>query len=65
MRVTINFVREVCKIGQRDDTCRYLACGEEGWLCLKLMPEAEQVERMVLYGYQPALGDNCEGRFFE
>jgi hypothetical protein len=34
-------VREVCKVGQGHDCCRYLAASAAGWQCMKLIPEPE------------------------
>lgn len=55
-----NIVFNICKIGQLEKTCRYVAAGQHGFACLKLMPEAKEkldkiVEKMI------AKGNNCEG----
>ena len=55
------YMREVCKIGQQGECCRYLIGGPNGFECAKLNPGLavaidSRVEQMN------AQGDNCEGK---
>lgn len=57
---TDEYVRTVCKIGQRHDCCRYLAMGRNGWSCEKLNPELKA--HLDSRGDDmTARGDNCAG----
>ena len=62
MKLSDQHLKEVCKIGQGNDCCRYLTVGVEGFSCsrhssLKLYLDARaQSETMV------AQGDNCDGQ---
>ncbi len=54
-------IKEVCKIGQGKDCCRYLTMGPNGFECAKLnlglmLTIDARVESMN------AKGDNCEGK---
>jgi len=53
-------VKNVCKVGQRHDCCKYLAADERGLVCLKLDenfgPLVEHKTGMT------AQGDNCDGQ---
>lgn len=55
-----NYVKEVCKIGQGNDCCRYTLMGSQGWQCGKIDPvmKAQLDDRVIL---MVANGDNCEG----
>jgi hypothetical protein len=60
MKITKEYMSEVCKIGQRNDCCRYLTAQPDGIKCVKDDPSLKplldkQVPRMT------AKGDNCEG----
>ncbi len=35
----LNYVRDVCKIGEGHQCCRYLTTGAEGWNCIKHYPD--------------------------
>lgn len=52
-------VREVCKIGQGKDCCRYLVCGASGFECQKLGALKGVIDSKVMY--MTAQSDNCEG----
>jgi hypothetical protein len=56
-------VINVCKIGQGNDCCRYLAMGSGGFECLKMhliirLDLDKRVENQTIV----ARGDNCEGK---
>lgn len=54
------WTKTVCKIGQRADTCRYLAMGASGWSCVKNSELQWQLDARA--ATMSAKGDNCEGR---
>lgn len=54
-------VKDVCKIGQGADCCRYLACGAKLFECLKHTSLKGELDRRVSEGSMTARGDNCEG----
>lgn len=60
---TEQHVREVCKIGKREECCRYLLIGKGGWECAKITPELkallDEEERIA---QMSAKSDNCEGK---
>lgn len=57
------YIKEVCKIGQVHDCCRYLIGGEVGLQCAKLEPELKvQLDERVNRKTITARGDNCEGK---
>ncbi|MBI4118341.1 MAG: hypothetical protein HY455_02315 [Parcubacteria group bacterium] len=58
---TEQHVREVCKLGQGEKSCRYLAMGGRGgWTCLRAK-QKEYLDGRVANGQLQAKGDNCEG----
>lgn len=68
-------VKEVCKIGQGKECCRYLVLGPGGFECAKIdkgfvaalngevAPTVKMLmDQRVAKGTMVARGDNCEGR---
>lgn len=55
-------VDEVCKIGQGNECCRYLAADYRGLVCIKLTSLKAQVDRRVATETMVARGDNCDGQ---
>jgi hypothetical protein len=55
-------IRNTCKIGQRNDCCRYLAIGPDGFECLKSSDLKDHIDDRVERGDMVAQGDNCEGK---
>lgn len=53
-------VFNICRIGHYAKTCRYVAAGQHGFACLKLMPEAKAKLDKIAHT-MIAKGDNCEG----
>ena len=53
-------LRNICKIGQGKDCCRYLVCGVGGFECAKLSGLKTLIDHRV--ELMTAQGDNCEGR---
>lgn len=57
--MTDEYVKIVCKPGQRDMTCKYLATNETGWVCGKMMPTVKRyIEAQT---NMSAKSDNCSG----
>lgn len=54
-------VKNVCKVGQGQDCCRYLAVGGDGFECLKNTSIAKLLDYRVKTGTINARGDNCDG----
>ncbi len=52
---------EICKLGQGAECCRYLACGREGFHCLKLTEHKKYLDDRVKANTMHAQADNCEG----
>ena len=61
MALDKDYVRKVCKLGAGKETCRYLAAGNTGYICLKLTRK-EEMDKRVASGKMTAQGDNCEGK---
>lgn len=59
MALTTEHIKNVCKIGQGHDCCRYLICGVDGFQCEKLGALKEVIDSKVQY--MSAQSDNCEG----
>ena len=61
--MNIEKVKQICKIGQGAACCRYLACGSNGFECLKLIPTAKShIDfKADIKQDMTAIGDNCEG----
>ncbi len=69
MRNLEKFTREhllnVCKLGQRAETCSYLVLGVDGMECAKGSATSGLTTEIFLkreQGSMTAMGDNCEGR---
>ena len=53
-------VFNICKIGQLEKTCRYVAAGQHGFTCLKLIDTLkERIDAIV--DKMTAKADNCDG----
>jgi hypothetical protein len=55
------YVDSICKIGQMDDCCRYLACGKNGFECMKGTEHKAYLDGRVKAGTMNAKADGCEG----
>ncbi len=51
----------VCKIEQKEVTCRYISLSKIGYVCMKKSPVKEKLDKMVKKGDMIAQADNCEG----
>lgn len=54
-------VKEVCKPGNGDKTCRYLTMGTRGWSCAKASSLKKTLDEKVVTNQMHAKGDNCDG----
>lgn len=54
-------IKNVCKIGQKHDCCRYLTGGKDGFYCEKNTDLRFILDERVMLGTITARGDNCEG----
>ncbi len=59
--MTLKYIKEVCKMGQEKDCCRYLLCGADGFCCGKHGEFKAHLDARVLRNDIVAQGDNCEG----
>ena len=53
--------KEVCKIGKRNECCRYLTLSPLGFRCAKHTELRSVLNAKVDRGEMVAQGDNCEG----
>lgn len=51
-------LKEVCKMGQGEKTCRYIVCGADGFTCGKNGPLYYD---LTFNNQMRAKGDNCNG----
>jgi len=51
----------VCKIEQGEETCRYIALSQIGYVCMKKSPAKEKLDEMAMDKKIKAISDNCEG----
>jgi len=57
-----DYIKDVCKLGQMEKCCSYLAVGAGGFECLKLSASgAAHIAIRRAEGTMVAMGDNCEG----
>lgn len=54
-------VKDICKLGQGENCCRYLGLGEKGFECLKYTEYALQLDLRVFEKTITARGNNCPG----
>lgn len=57
----MEYVKQVCKIGQQKDCCRYLTAGSQGFSCAKHTSLKSLLDNRVLNNEMIAQGDNCAG----
>lgn len=62
LTVTMTYLKEVCKIGQGADCCRYIVAGKGGIECAKLSTMKPAIDSRVEAGMFVAQADNCEGK---
>lgn len=61
MKITSQQLKEVCKIGQGNECCRYITVGPQGIECAKNTGLKITLDQKVNNGEMVAQGDNCEG----
>ena len=54
-------LNSVCKIEQKEKTCRYIALSEIGFVCMKKSPAKNKLDQLSNSGSMSAKSDNCEG----
>ena len=54
-------VKDICKIGQGHDCCRYLVMGSTGFACAKYSSAKSILDARVKNHDIVARGDNCDG----
>lgn len=54
--------KELCKLGQGAQCCRYLAASGKGWSCEKLGDLKNLLDSRVAAGKMTAKGNNCPGK---
>lgn len=59
MALSTQHMKEVCKIGQGADCCKYLLCSGEGFECGKTGALKGVIDSRA--EYMTAQGDNCDG----
>ncbi|OGM08871.1 hypothetical protein A2Z67_02580 [Candidatus Woesebacteria bacterium RBG_13_36_22] len=58
-------IKNICKIGQGYDCCRYLIVGPNGFECAKNTSLSVLLDSRVENKTITARGDNCKGRTIE
>jgi len=58
---TEKYAIETCKLGQKAKCCSYLACGPEGFGCLKGGSLKKVIDQRRAAKSMRAMGDNCKG----
>lgn len=51
----------ICKIGQKEKTCKYIFLSPKGFICMKKSPAKKSIDEMVKENKMVAQSDNCEG----
>ena len=54
-------LQSVCKIEQKEKTCRYISLSKNGYVCMKKSPVKLELDDMVNNNKMSAQADNCEG----
>jgi len=52
---------DVCKIEQKEKTCRYISLSKIGYVCMKKSPAKNKLDDLVKEKNMVANADNCEG----
>lgn len=55
-------IKNICKIGQGNDCCRYLTMSPSGWNCEKHSGLKKILDSRATNKTMVAQGDNCEGK---
>ena len=54
-------LNSVCKIGQGEEACRYIALSQIGYVCMKKSPARATIDMWSRTDKFSAKEDNCEG----
>jgi len=54
-------LNSVCKMNQKEKTCRYIALSKIGYVCMKKSPAKQKLDEMSNNESMSARSDNCEG----
>lgn len=54
-------LKNICKIGQGNECCRYILGGNNGFECGKHSKLKKEIDDRVNSNFMIAKGDNCEG----
>lgn len=65
MNKTTEHIKNVCKIGQKNLSCRYLIITGRGFECMKNTDMKGYLDSRVAMETMVARGDNCEGKTVE
>lgn len=58
----IEYAKEICKMGQGQECCRYLTMHPDGFSCEKHGELRKYLDCRVIAGTITSRGDNCEGK---
>lgn len=61
MRISRDWLRDVCKIGKGASCCRYVAVGEQGFRCLKGTRLQSLLDKKAVDKEIVAQSNNCAG----
>ena len=59
LKIPMEEVKTICKLGQGTECCRYLVCGTSGFECVKGTDTGRFLDSRVAKGTITARGDNC------
>ena len=54
-------LNKVCKIGNKNETCRYISLSKIGFVCMKHSPAKAKLDEMARKNNMTAKSDNCVG----
>jgi hypothetical protein len=57
----MEYIKQICKMGQGKDCCRYLMAGAKGFICGKHTSAKPLLDERVATNTMIAQGDNCGG----
>jgi hypothetical protein len=60
-KINRTHLQTVCKLYQKEKTCRYISLSIIGYVCMKNSPAQEYLNNLVETKKMSAMADNCEG----
>ena len=60
-KITKAHLESVCKIYQKDKTCKYISLSVNGYVCMKKSPMKDKLDELSKEKKMIAQSDNCEG----